>query len=224
VPNYFRHDVDLSNPKDAARWEALVARRGGAAADPYAFGGIDNMNRVFKSVKELQNAGFHLKNANNPIQNIIDYGKSSSSTLKRQALVKAFTEADMQAGPKLNNFDLHNGTVLPLSTRGMQEIKGYERAGKPNAIHGGYRAINRKAKQALLSASEFHSLNIGPKVSGTLLAGGHPKLAAQGMYDTFRAQIGKGYSDKLQQSYFKDPLAVHVNGKPTTLSAVGSRC
>ena len=40
------------------------------------------------------------------------------------------------------------------------------------------------------------------------------------MYDTFRAQIGKGYSDKLQQSYFKDPLAVHVNGKPTTLSAV----
>lgn len=204
VPNYFRHNVDLSNPADAKRWEDLVAKRGGAAADPYAFGGIDNMNRVFGSVKELQNAGFHLKNENNHIQNIIDYGKSASSTLKRQALVKGFTEADMAAGAKPHNFDLHNGNVLPLSEQGMKEIQGYSRPSKAMGAHATYRTANRKLKQGLLSASEFHPINITSKAAPALAAEGHPVLAAKGAYGAFRAQVGKGYSDKLQQAAFKD--------------------
>lgn len=204
VTNYFRHNVDLSNPADAKRWEELVAKRGGSAADPYAFGGIDNMNRVFKSVKELQNAGFHLKNENNHIQNIIDYGKSTSNTLKRQALVKGFTEADMHQTLKNNNFDLHNGNVIPLSDQGIKEIQGYTRPSKASGAHAGYRAVNRKAKQALLSASEFHPINITSKAAPALVAEGHPILAAKGAYGAFRAQVGRGYSDKLQQSAFND--------------------
>lgn len=223
VPNYFRHAVDLAKPEDAARWEKLVNERGGAAADPYAFGGVDNMNRVFENVKDLQSAGFHLKNENNPIQNIIDYGKSSSATLKRQALVKGFTEADMTAGPKLNNFDLHNGNVIPLSDRGIQEIQGYKPAEKVNAVHSGYRAVNRKVKQGVLSVSEFHPLNIGPKVSGTLLARGHGIKAAEGLYGTFRSQLGRKYSDKLQQSYATKPLTATIGdgqaAKVTTVEA-----
>jgi hypothetical protein len=220
VPNYFRHNVDLSNPADAARWEKLVASRGGAAADPYAFGGIDNMNRVFRSVKELQNAGFHLKNANDPIQNIIDYGKSSANTLKRQALVKGFTEADMNQPLRNNNFDLHNGNVIPLSDQGMKEIQGYQRVDKAGTIHSGYRKVNRAAKQGILSASEFHTLNITPKVSGALAARGHGVLATKGAYGAVRAQIGKGYSDKLQQSFQTDKIPVTTSAGKAKISTV----
>lgn len=222
VPNYFRHAVDLANPEDAKRWEELVAKRGGEAADPYAFGGLDNYNRVFKSVKDLQSAGFHLKNENNPVQNIIDYGKSSANTLKRQALIKGITEADMQAPLKNRNFDLGNGQVVPVSEQGLKEIRAYGQY-KPstNKAIKGVRTANIGLKTSILSGGQFHPMNISVLRAGPSIAmpkptaafyrnaegkmkfdptiGSHPIRAAKGIGGTFRPLLpkGKGAVDKM---------------------------
>lgn len=231
VPNYFRHNVDLSNPKDAARWEKLVAKRGGQAADPYAFGGIDNMNRVFNSVKELEDAGFHLKNTNDPIQNIIDYGKSSANTLKRQALVKAITEADMAQPLKNRNFDLGNGQVVPVSEKGLKEIRAYAlHDPSKNAAIKGVRTANTAIKTSILSGGQFHPINIsvlraGPSIAmpkierllqGDITMGSHPIRAAKGVGATFRPLLpgGKGAVDKMYAKAMKDTVVDPGTGAP----------
>lgn len=210
VPNYFRHAVDLAKPEDAARWEKLVNERGGSAADPYAFGGVDNMNRVFKNVKDLQAAGFHLKNENNPIQNITDYGKSSSNTLRRQALVKGVTEADMNAPLKNRNFDLGNGQVIPVSEEGLKQIRSYGlyKPSTNKAIRGA-RTVNTGLKSSILSAGQFHPFNISILRAGpsTALAG-HPIAAAKGVARTFRPLFpgGKGAVDRVMQKALDDGM------------------
>lgn len=213
IPNYFRHSVDLSNPADAARWEELLKKRGGQAVDPYSFGGIDNMNRAFKSVKALQAAGFHLKNEGNPSQNILDYGKSSANSLQRQALNKGITEADMNQLLKNRNFDLRNGTVLPVSEQGLKELQTFDKtsnAGKPLKA---YRKTNQEFKKTLLSVSQFHPININalqafPAMIGTpkdwITGEGHPLRAVQGLTGSARALLDKNYTDKVIQGALQD--------------------
>jgi len=205
VQNYARHNWDLSKPEDATRFQELVAQRGGAAVDPYNFSGLNTQPRVFNSIKEGEAAGFKLKNQGNPAKDIQDYGKSSAYALKQQALTKGFTEADMNQELKNRSYDFRNGQTLPLSEKGAHEIRSFEPGGNARAPLRGYRAVNKGVKQTLLSASEFHPINISALKAGPAEAlAGHPILAAKGVYGTFRAQLGNGYSDKLQQSALKD--------------------
>lgn len=205
IENYARHKWDLTDPEDAARFEELVNQRGGATVDPYDFAGLDRQARVFKSITEGEQAGFKLKNPNNPEQDVIDYAKGSAYALKQQALQKGMTEADMNEPVKNRSFDLRNGKTLALSERGNHEMRAYQDIGKGNVANRAFRVTNKKLKQTLLSASEFHPINISLLKAGPAEAlAGHPVLAAKGMYGTIRSQLGRTYSDRLQQTALKD--------------------
>lgn len=202
IKNYFHHEWDLSNPEDAAKFDAIAKQSG--SVDPFNFNGINSQPRVFKSIKQGEAAGFKLANTD-PVKEIQDYAKGNSYALRQQALAKGFTEADMGNAAKPHSFDMGNGNTLPLSDEGIKQIKGYSKTPEASSLEKGYKAINKGAKQTLLSASEFHPINISLLKAGPAEAlAGHPLMAARGVYDTFRSQIGSKYSDRLQQSALKD--------------------
>lgn len=201
--DYFHHEWDLSKPGDAAKFEAFRQRKFGEELDPSQFQGLDTQPRVFDTVAQGEAAGFKLKNPD-AANEVLDYAKGSASALKRQALSKGFLEADSTAEDKPHSFDMGQGQTLALSDKGLQEIRAFDKtpqAGQPLKI---YRGANRKLKQTLLSASEFHPINITKKAAPALAIEGHPVLAAKGAYSAARAQFGRRYSDKLQQSFLDD--------------------
>lgn len=211
VNNYFHHNVDLSNPADAARYAQLAKETNNVTAEN--FHGINNIPRVFKDVNELHANGFHLVGEKlgkdgqwshpNPAQAIVDYGRSASNGVSRQALIKAAGEADRGnavANGAPRTLDVGGGKSITLSDQGMKEFKGYKPSGDPGKVLSGYRALNKGFKQTLLSVSQFHPININAlQAAPSLLLRGHPLLAAQGLGDTVASLVSKGYSDKLIQ-------------------------
>lgn len=201
--NYFHHEWDLSNPEDAARFEQFRQRKFGKELNPAEFEGLDTQPRIFSTVAQGEKAGFKLKNPDAQSE-ILDYGKSSAYALKRQALAKGFMEADANQAVKPHSFDIGQGKTIALSDKGRHEIRAFEKnTQQPNTALKIYRRANRGLKQTLLSASEFHPINITKKVAPALALEGHPVLAAKGAYGAFRAQVGNKYSDTLQQ-HFQD--------------------
>ena len=203
VNNYFNHKWDLSSPEQQAKFDQIAQKQG--TVDPYSFGGIDNQPRVFKTVAEGEAAGFKLAHSD-PSKAIEEYGKGSSYALRQQALIKGFTEADMANPQKAGVLDMGRGQSLPLSDKGMQESKGYKNSPPTtNKVLQAYRTTNRVFKQILLSASEFHPINISALKAGPALAlRGHPLMAAKGIFDTFATQAVPRYSDALQSAALKD--------------------
>lgn len=210
VSQYARHNWDLTDPKMAAKYEDLVNSRGGAAVDPYDFSGVNSQNRAFSSITEGEAAGFKLKNPSNPEKDIIDYANSASGTLKKQALAKAFTEADMKQPLKNRSFDLGNGQTIPLSEEGIKRIKAYEQHNpSTNKAIRGARTVNQAIKTSILSGGQFHPINIAALRAGPSIAmAGHPVRAAVGVARTFRPLLpgGKGAVDRVMEKALKDGM------------------
>lgn len=205
IANYARHNWDLTNPEDIAKMQQLINERGGASVDPYNFGGVNRMPRVFNSIKEGEAADFRLKNPENPAADVLDYANGVSSALERQALSKAFTEAD--AGEELKNrsFDLRQGFTLPLSEKGLKEIQSYNPVGDANRVAKWYRTANRAAKQTLLSLSLFHPININMlQAFPTLLVEGHPEEAMAGAGRSWAALFSPKFAETMHQNFLKD--------------------
>lgn len=209
VAQYFRHKWDLSNPEDAAKFEEL-ANKGAYSIDPYNFNGLNNQPRIFNTVAEGERAGFKLVNQN-PVDEVMQYAKGSANALKQQALSKGILEADMNTGGVHNRtFDFGNGTKIEgLTPQAVKELRAYNVSNKAPLPLQAYRFANRNMKRTLLSISEFHPINIAVLKAGpSLLFNGHPLGAAKGVFDTFRSQIGRAYSDNLMQSALHDELPV----------------
>jgi hypothetical protein len=210
VSKYARHNWDLSKPEDAARYQELVNKRGGAAVDSYDFSGVNSQNRAFSSITEGEAAGFKLKNPGNPAQDVVDYANSASGTLRKQALAKAITEADMHSPLKNRSFDLGNGQTIPMSEDAIKAIKAFEQH-QPSANKAvrGVRTANAAAKTTILSGGQFHPINISVLRAGpsTALAG-HPIAAAKGVARTFRPLLpgGKGAVDRVMQKALNDGM------------------
>lgn len=204
IKNFFSHNGiwDLSKPEDAARFEELAKEKG--QVDPYEFGGIDRQPRVFNTIAEGEHAGFKVRSDISPSEFMKQYADRVGYALRQQALAKGFTEADMGHGPQTETYNMGTGDVLRLSKEGKQQIQGFEKTGTPGAALKGYRTLNRGAKETLLSVSQFHPININAlQGAPTLLATGHPILAAKGLAGTFGA-INKGVSDKIIQKAVGD--------------------
>lgn len=210
VKNYARHNWDLTDPAQAAKYEELVNARGGQSVDPYAFGGVNNQNRAFQSVTEGEAAGFKLKNPGNPAQDVREYADSVAGSLSKQALAKSFTEADMHQPLRNRSFDLGNGQTVPVSEQGLKEMRGYERyTPSTNRAIKGARTLNTALKTSLLSASQFHPVNISVLRAGpTLALKGHPVAAVKGVGRTFRPLLpgGTGSVDRVMERALKDGM------------------
>lgn len=172
--------------------------------NPDKFPGINNLSRKYRTIEEGEAAG--LKLGNDPVKEGLNYIGASSTLLKRRALYKSLIEADRGEDTKPYSFDVGGGKSVPLSEKGVQAAKGYERVLPGTKIGNTYRkTLVRPTKQTLLSASQFHPVNISVLKAGPALAlKGHPVLAIKGVYGTFRSQFGRGYSDALQQQALKD--------------------
>lgn len=206
LDNYARgHNWDLSNPDDAAKFNELVKISGGREMAPEDFKGINNLPRVFNTINEGEAAGFKLK-PSDPIKDIQDFGNSSASALRRQALIKGVTEADAANPQKLRSLDLGNGSVLPLSKDAIKEVRAFEPSTtSKKVIPKVARTVNQGLKSTLLSAGQFHSINISAlRAAPTLALEGHPLSAAKGVYRTFRAAFGEQYADQVMGKAIKD--------------------
>lgn len=210
LAQYFRHKWDLSDPAMAEKYAQLANERGAYSVDPYNFGGVDRQPRVFDTVQQGESAGFKLANPD-ASDEVLNYAKGAAFQLKQQALAKGILEADMNAeGPHNRTFDFGNGTKIEgLTPQAVKELRSYaplNESSKPVQL---YRKANRGLKQTLLSLSEFHPINIAVLKAGpSLLFTGHPDLAARGVFDTFRSQIGSAYSDRLMESAVHDELPI----------------
>jgi hypothetical protein len=204
LKNYARHEWDLSKPEDAARFAEIVKERGTRTVDPFDFAGLDRQPRVFRSISEGEQAGFHLK-GDDPTETVRNYGSASAHALKQQALAKGFTEADMGAD-KSRVFDLGGLKNIPLSEQGYKEMGAYEqyRPSQNKAIKT-LRTVNQGAKSSILSLGQFHTINIGAlRAAPTLIAEGHPVAAARGLYGMLRGAFGNHYAEQVIGRALKD--------------------
>lgn len=205
--NYYNHLVDLANPEVRDRYEALIRKMANKKV-PSDFVGVNTMPRVFPDVRALHDAGFNLKHEGNPAKQIREYVSSANRQLRRQALVKGFTEAEsaIPDAQKRRSFDLRTGEALQLSNQGIKEIRNFDKAPTRSLPIRGYRGLNRFLKRTLLSLSQFHTININalqafPSLIGTpkdwLRLEGHPILATRGLVGSARALFDKKYSERV---------------------------
>jgi hypothetical protein len=167
------------------------------------FTGLNSVARKYRTIAEGEKAG--LKLTQDPLEQVLGrYVNGSSNALRRQALIKGFAEADKENKVQPHMFDAGANKTIPLSNDAIKQIKAYVKTPEVGKLHSGYRLVNRGGKQVLLSVSEFHPNNIALKAVPTMIGRGHFKEAAKGLYDTYRAQIGRKYSDNLQQNALQD--------------------
>lgn len=205
VANYARHNWDLTNPEDLARFEELINSRRGKYHDPYNFGGVNRQARVFDSIAAGEAAGFKLKNPDNPTQDILDYSHAVITPLTKQALSKAFTEADATQSLKNRTFDLRNGETIPLSEKGLKEIQAYNPIGQANKAVQLYRKGNRGLKSTLLSLTLFHPVNINIlQAFPTLIGRGRVPSAFVGLGRSGAALFNPRFSEKMHQTFLED--------------------
>jgi len=205
--NYYHRNWDLSDPEMAKKFET-IANKGGWYKDPEKFKGVNWQSQVFKTVSEGEEAGFKLKNVGDPAQEFIDYGNSASYELKKQAIRKGISEADAGNADKTQVFNLGNGESVKVSEQAMKGLKGLSDY-KPsnNILLKTYRGINKGTKQTLLGLTQFHPLNVGLLRAGaTMVAEGHPILAAKGISNMFLAQLSPKFNAKLRISAANDGL------------------
>lgn len=192
--NYLKnYDIRQYDLGDKATQDVLTKLNGGVPVDPKDFNGIDNLSRMFKTRAEAQQAGLKFTNPDKPYQTILDYANPRASKLSRQALIKGATEADMGDAVKSRSLDLSNGQVISLSNTGIKEFKAFEpHVPTDNKAIKSARTVNTELKGALLTASQFHPINIAAlRAAPTLAAEGHLGEAASGLGRTFRV-LGPG--------------------------------
>ena len=197
LKNYDFRNIDLTDNKTL---DALKRINNGHAVDPQDFKGIDTLSRKFATRAEAEAAGIKFKNPGNPAADILDYGSSRASQLHRAALIRGAVEADF-GNMKNRVIDMGRGNSLQLSDEAYKQLKSFVRVPKSdNAFWKIYDKANSEAKGALLSLSQFHTINIsGLRAAPTLMFKGHPVAAAKGLYGSFRAAFGTKYIDKIMQ-------------------------
>ena len=198
--------IKASSPDEAVNLLKTSLNKGTATAGDILskkFMGVNSQQRIFKSIKKGESAGWNLKYAD-PVADIKNYAKSSSYQLKQAALRKGMTEADQAELALSGPAKLRTGESLPFSQKAMHEMRVYDNKTSQNVALKGYRAANRGLKRTLLSASQFHPINIGLQAGPTALLSGHPVRAAEMAYDTAAALVSKGHADKVIEGFMKD--------------------
>jgi len=203
--NYARHVLDVSTEAKATKIADAINSNGGSVL-PGDFKGLDRQKRLFDTRKAGESAG--VVYTKDPVKDIIDYGEGSASALKKQTLIKSIVQADAGEAVKNRSFDLHNGKVIQVSQKGLDELKGFtHESPSSNPLIKGYRAVNRNAKAVTLGLSQFHPVNIGVlRVAPTMISEGHPIQAIKAVGGMFRAALDKSYADRVLKRALDDGI------------------
>jgi len=170
------------------------------------FTGLNNMSRKYQTIAEGEAKG--LKLGADPVKEGNAYISAASSRLRKEALIKGLSEADAGQATKPHTIDFGYGKTVALSDLGRKESKGVLPNPKSdNALLNGYRKVNRGAKEGILSASQFHTINVGGlRAAPTLIAEGHPIAAIKGLYGMARDALGTGSSERRMNAALKDGM------------------
>lgn len=166
--------------------------------DPSKFPGLNNLSRKYQTIAEGEANG--LKLGTDPIGEGSNYINASAALLKRRAIVKGLSEADAGETVKSHAFDVGGGNSIPVSKSALKAVKGLQRsAPSDNAVIKGLRTANTGVKSSILSAGQFHPINIAAlRAAPTLALRGHPIAAAKGLGRTFRV-LAPGGNAKVEQ-------------------------
>lgn len=187
VNDYARHPWDLTGWAEA---EKGVPGSGGE-------GVFTTKPRIHQTIAEGEATG--LKLGTDPLAEGKSYFGAAASQLRKDALVKGFSEADANATARPHTLDLGYGKTVQLSDEGMAAAKGtaFSR-GSQKMVVKGLRATNKTVKSTLLSMSQFHTINIGGlRAAPALILRGHPVAAAKGVYGMLRGAFGHQYADRV---------------------------
>lgn len=197
VTNYARHPWELP--------EELTD--GGINGAGKNFSGLNNVSRKYQTIAEGEQAG--LKLSQNPVEEGTRFLKASSSALRREALKQGLSAADSGAEAQPHTLDLGFGHTVQLSDEGRKAAKGVEF--RPPTSNGAVKVVRKgqqNLKTGLLSASQFHPVNISLlRAAPTLAAEGHPIAAIKGGLGTFRGIVGNKYTDRLISKAVEDGTA-----------------
>jgi hypothetical protein len=170
--------------------------------------GSHSINRVHRDISSGEAAGLQL--GNNPHEEGLKYLQGGANAIERLAAKKSLAEADALAIDKPRTLDLGHGHTVPLSEEGFKQSRalGYHRP-STNVVKRGLRTTNTALKSTLLSAGQFHPINISALRAGPALAiKGHPVAAVKGIARTFRPLLpgGKGFVNKILTRAYKDGM------------------
>ena len=203
MTNYFNRNVDTSG------WEET--RSGikdpvtGKVYDPKDFQGVNGNSRVldengkpkYADLDSLHKAGYKLEGEDNVAKYITNYANKAASSIEKQALKKAFTEADEGQGFQGHSEDMGDGNPLNLSKRGHAQFKGYTQHDS-STIGTLYDKANAAGKHVLLTASQYHPINVNMLTAApSLILQGHPYMAARGLANTVVSGLSKEHADDL---------------------------
>ena len=209
IENYAVHgELDLSNPKDAAKYEQMMLQKGVTDTEPSPYNGYHNKPRVFGSRVEAENAGFKYV-PKTPLDEMINYIEGSANALKKQALIESAAKADVGT-QATKNLDIGvvkgTPTSLRLSEEGAKQLKGYANPNDVNKPLSIYRQINRGAKANILGVSGYHHVNVDVFQAFPSLFSNHPILATKGLYESTRGLFDDNFAHQLMQKNIKSGL------------------
>lgn len=161
------------------------------------FEGLNNISRKYRTIDEGEAAG--LKLGDDPIGEGTRYLQANASILRKQALKQGLAMADTSPEIKTHVLDLGGGHTVPLSDTGYNAVRPVENyRPSTNPVVKVIRTGNQAVKSTLLSAGQFHTINIGAlRAAPTLVAEGHPVAAAKGLYGMVRGAFGNQYADRV---------------------------
>lgn len=175
--------------------------------DIQKFAGLNSLSRKYRTIAEGEAKGLQL--GDNPLQEGSKYIQASAGSLRRRAIIKGLGEADGHIQDKTHYLDMGGGETIPMSKEAHDALRGLQKERySTNKAAVSVRTVNQGLKTSILSAGQFHPVNISLMRAGPSLAlSGHPIMAVKGMAGTFSAtkgRVGKMYEGALTDT-IKDP-------------------
>ena len=184
--------------------------------------GVTDISRKYRTIAEGEQKGLTL--GTDPITEGGNYLDFTAAQLRKTALKKGFEAADAGETVKPRTLDLGHGTTVNLSAKGYKEARGvqYDPA-SDNPFIKSPRTANKTLKSSLLSASQFHTINVAalraaptlaiPKPSllmkGDLTMGSHPIRAIKAVAGPIRVAFkgGENVVDQMKAKAVADGTA-----------------